>query len=97
MKEAQTLGRHSTPVLTMNTYARTQADRLSELTEAIGNEILSPPDIISAEQDMACSVNSLESTGYLVREGGLEPPRLAAQEPKSCVYANFTTLAELYH
>ena len=30
-----------------------------------------------------------------MREGGLEPPRLSAQEPKSCVYANFTTLADL--
>ena len=27
----------------------------------------------------------------LVREKGLEPSRLAAQEPKSCVYTNFTT------
>ena len=29
----------------------------------------------------------------LVREGGLEPPRLRAPDPKSGVYANFTTLA----
>ena len=28
-----------------------------------------------------------------VREKGLEPSRLAAQEPKSCVYTNFTTPA----
>ena len=31
----------------------------------------------------------------LVREGGLEPPRLKAPDPKSGVYANFTTLAAL--
>ena len=29
----------------------------------------------------------------VVREGGLEPPRYKAQEPKSCVSANFTTRA----
>jgi hypothetical protein len=31
-------------------------------------------------------------SGY-VRKGGLEPPRPKAQEPKSCVSANFTTRA----
>lgn len=30
---------------------------------------------------------------WLVRKGGLEPPRPKAQEPKSCVSANFTTRA----
>ncbi len=29
----------------------------------------------------------------VVRMTGVEPARLAAQEPKSCVYANFTTSA----
>jgi hypothetical protein len=29
----------------------------------------------------------------LVRSRGLEPPRLAAQEPESCVSTNFTTSA----
>ena len=29
----------------------------------------------------------------LVRERGLEPPRLAAQAPHACVYASFTTRA----
>ena len=29
----------------------------------------------------------------LVREKGLEPPRIAAQDPKSCVSTNSTTLA----
>ena len=32
-----------------------------------------------------------------VREGGLEPPRRKAQEPKSCVSANFTTRARGPH
>ena len=29
----------------------------------------------------------------LVREKGVEPPRLSAQDPKSCVSTNSTTLA----
>ena len=32
-----------------------------------------------------------------MREGGLEPPHLAAPEPKSGVSANFTTLAKKRH
>ena len=31
---------------------------------------------------------------FLVRVTGLEPAHLAAQEPKSCVSANFTTPAQ---
>ena len=32
----------------------------------------------------------------VVREGGLEPPHLAAQDPKSCVSTSSTTLAIMY-
>ena len=31
--------------------------------------------------------------GCVVREGGLEPPHLTAQDPKSCVSTSSTTLA----
>src|SRR6476620_2076373 len=34
-----------------------------------------------------------EDRGSKVRKGGLDPPRPKAQEPKSCVSANFTTRA----
>ena len=37
------------------------------------------------------SLRSLRCERRLVGEGGLEPPSLAAQDPKSCVSANFTT------
>jgi len=39
VKEAQTLLRHSTPDITMNTYARVRAGRLGELTEAVGKTL----------------------------------------------------------
>jgi len=40
VKEAQSLARHGTPTLTMNTYGRTRQSRLSELAEAVGNAVL---------------------------------------------------------
>ena len=39
-KEAQTLARHSTPDLTLDTYARTREDRLTKLTEEVGDRVL---------------------------------------------------------
>jgi hypothetical protein len=39
-KEAQALARHSTPDLTLNAYARTREDRLTKLTEEVGDKIL---------------------------------------------------------
>lgn len=41
VKEGQALARHSTPGLTMNTYARTRNDRLAELAERVGEAVLS--------------------------------------------------------
>jgi len=40
-KEGQTLARHSTPQLTMNVYARTRDERLTDLVEKVGNTVLS--------------------------------------------------------
>ena len=40
VKEAQTLARHATPELTINTYARTESGRLSEITEDLGTLLL---------------------------------------------------------
>ena len=41
VKEAQSLARHGTPTLTMNTYARTRESRLAEIAEAVGDAVLS--------------------------------------------------------
>jgi len=40
VKELQTLARHSTPSLTMNVYAKSRNERLSELAEKIGESVL---------------------------------------------------------
>lgn len=40
VKELQTLARHSTPDLTLNVYAKNRNERLSELAEKIGKNIL---------------------------------------------------------
>ena len=38
-KEAQELARHSTPDLTMNTYARARSDRLADITDSVAEGI----------------------------------------------------------
>ena len=40
VKEAQVLARHSTPLLTMNTYARAKDSRLTDLTEKVAEKLL---------------------------------------------------------
>jgi integrase len=57
VKEAQALARHSTPNLTMNTYARTSQKRLCEVTEAVGKILAS--DLESAK----CVQQALASLG----------------------------------
>jgi integrase len=42
-KEAQTLARHSTPDITMNTYARTRRTNLQDITDRIGQKLLEGP------------------------------------------------------
>ena len=38
-----------------------------------------------------CSPKPCNYRDYVVREGGLEPPHLAAQDPKSCVIKSLDT------
>ncbi len=40
VKEVQELARHSTPNLTMNTYARTRNDRLAQIAEKVGEQVI---------------------------------------------------------
>lgn len=43
VKEAQTLLRHSTPILTMNTYARVRKGALQNVADQVGDAIAPPP------------------------------------------------------
>ena len=54
LKEAQTLMRHSTPQLTMNTYARARADRLHSVAEAVQEMVNSK---------LACATGVQRKTG----------------------------------
>ena len=48
-KEAQHLARHSTPSLTMNTYARARLDRLADIAEKVGEVILPDAESTAVE------------------------------------------------
>ena len=50
VKEAQSLARHSTPDLTMNTYGRTRRDRLTGIAEAVGSIVLQKTSITGAQR-----------------------------------------------
>ncbi len=47
MKTAQTLARHSTPSLTMNTYGRARSERLAEAIETVGESIKTTAPILA--------------------------------------------------
>ncbi len=51
VKEAQTLARHSTPLLTMNVYAKTRDDRLADLTEQLWDRFSPSENTIEAQQN----------------------------------------------
>ena len=50
-KEAQSLARHSTPVLTMNIYARASKGRLAEISERVGDKVLRSANITGAQRE----------------------------------------------
>jgi len=62
VKEGQTLARHLTPGLTMNTYARTRNERLSELAEKVGATVLSGPDYAHCRTKMAAGAETQTGT-----------------------------------
>ena len=81
VKEAQTLMRHSTPSLTLNTYGRTREHRLAELAERVGEQVLfrCAPVHETADKSVAKIAAGAETycpvMGYNVGEAGLEPAR----------------------
>ena len=77
VKEAQSLARHGTPTLTLNTYGRARESRLAELAEAVGNAVLTAePDAESTAtaQKVAVGAESYDpARSYVVEDRGFEP------------------------
>jgi len=63
VKEAQSLARHATPNLTMNTYGRSRKGRLSELAEAVGNRLTSGLECATGVLKLAAGAESLSANG----------------------------------
>lgn len=64
IKEAQSLARHQTPGLTLNTYARARNERLAEVVEAVGRT-LRPTSTTEAQRaaDQVASASALSRYG----------------------------------
>jgi integrase len=82
VKEAQALLRHSTPTMTMNTYARTRPERLAEVAQQVGDIVLGQNHAPTWPQwpsgaNKAVALSRYRSIGYgkeeLVAAVGLEP------------------------
>ncbi len=94
VKEAQVLARHSTPALTMNTYARTQPGRLEEVVERATAPVLAAKCAHSVQHGMPRkqgpslnpSTPRVYPTKEVVEAGGIEPPsRDSSVQASTCV------------
>jgi integrase len=63
VKEAQSLARHSTPDLTMNTYAKARTGRLHEVAEKVGQMIESEPNYALCRTKLAAGAENLSAIG----------------------------------
>jgi integrase len=77
LKTAQTLARHSSPNLTMNTYARARQDRLAEVAETVGESIrtVAPVVILKTGTDNAIVSKSEPQNTALLRHQQIEKER----------------------
>jgi len=73
VKEAQSLARHSTPNLTLNTYGRAQEQRLSELTEAVGNGVLHNGNTAATQREIPALVTVCNTRDYDDKVAGSNP------------------------
>ena len=90
VKEAQSLARHSTPGLTMNTYGRTRADRLTALAEDVGRIVLA--ECATGAERPEAEVATARATGtYGVEAAGIEPAsRDSSTEASTCVFGRLS-------
>lgn len=63
LKEAQSLARHATPGLTMNTYGRTRVDRLSALAEDVGKAVFAQNGNTTGTEQKKGDSATLHATG----------------------------------
>ena len=68
-KEAQELARHATSDLTMNVYARTRPERLTEAVEAVGEIVSAPAENAHSRHLMAAGAEGVDITA--LPQGGL--------------------------
>ena len=73
IKEAMTLSRHSTPSLTLNTYARAWDDRLAAIVEGIGASVLRSASTTGAQRKAAGAESACLATPCVVTPTGVEP------------------------
>lgn len=73
VKDAQELGRHSTPQMTFERYVKPKQARLSGITEAVGS-VVRPASTISAQLPRSPSKNARLDRGLAGAEGGTRTP-----------------------
>ena len=86
VKEAQTLARHSTPAMTLNTYGRTRRERLCEAVETLAAALETGPAIATSLQREVVGLESARDNQGLANPGsGFDSRRLhhSTQKGKS--------------
>ena len=74
VKEAQALLRHSTPALTMNTYARARSERTREIAERVGERVLFGTDTPAIQRAQYGVGTPSELVGCAEKAGPSIPP-----------------------
>ncbi|MBI1319286.1 MAG: tyrosine-type recombinase/integrase [Candidatus Hydrogenedens sp.] len=73
VKEVQTLARHSTPMLTMNVYAKVHDHVLADRAGRVTMALLTPSSTIEAQNGRRANVSPSPVTSSMVAVQGLEP------------------------
>jgi len=68
VKEGMALVRHTSPDLTLNTYARTRADRLAEVVEKIAETLSPAPEYAVSRNKQAAGAEGLDVSGLSVNQ-----------------------------
>jgi len=76
IKEVQDLAGHSTPQLTMGTYARSRWERLSQAVDGLAGMVDGDTSITSPQHENQEEKKTAESEGCMVAVQGFEPRTL---------------------